>query len=337
MLPARWLEKRKPHWTRLAELVERSHQRGFGTLSHRELQELGLLYRQTATDLATVREDPTSHTLSVYLNELLGRAHNVVYMGRRGGVGRVAQFYAREFPKVFRETFSYTLLAFCIFLAGTVVGGISSLAQPQFSRYILGPQMSDTIEQRKDWTQSIVAIKPLASSGIMTNNLSVAIATFASGILAGLGTLYMMFLNGILMGVILAACWQAGMLKTILTFIVGHGSLELPAIFIAGGAGLLLAKGLLFPGLLPRKASLAEAGAKAVRLFLGVVPLLIVAGIVEGFVSPSSLPWTLKCGLGAALFTLLVAYIALAGPAAQPVAKGSEHHAGQSQSKQRMG
>ncbi len=327
MLPARWLAKRKAHWARLTELVERSHQRGFGSLSHRELQELGLLYRQTATDLATVREDPTSHTLSVYLNELLGRAHNLVYMGRRGGAGRVAQFYAREFPQVFRETFPYTLLAFCVFLAGMVAGGLATLAQPQFSRYFLGPAMSDTIERRIDWTHSIVAIKPLASSGIMTNNLSVAIATFASGILAGIGTLYLMFFNGMQLGVILAACSQVGMLKTILTFVVGHGSLEFPAIFIAGGAGLLLAKGLLFPGLWPRRASLAEAGAKAVRLFLGVVPLLIVAGVVEGFISPSSLPWELKCTLGGALFTLLVAYVTLPGPPLQPTLKKGKQQA----------
>lgn len=327
MLPARWLAKRKPHWARLTELVERSHQRGFESLSHRELQELGLLYRQTATDLASAREDPTSHTLSVYLNELLGRAHNLVYMGRRGGPGRVAQFYAREFPQVFRETFPYTLLAFCVFLAGMVAGGLATLAQAQFSRYFLGPEMSDTIERRVDWTHSIVAIKPLASSGIMTNNLSVAIATFGFGILAGIGTLYMMFFNGMVMGVILAACWQAGMLPKILTFIVGHGSLELPAIFIAGGAGLLIAKGLLFPGLLPRRVSLADAGAKAVRLFLGVVPLLIVAGLVEGFISPSSLSWTLKSALGAALFTLLVAYVTLPGPPLQPGPEKGEQQA----------
>ena len=321
MLPARWLAKRKPHWARLTELVERSHQRGFESLSHRELQELGLLYRQTATDLATVREDPGSHTLSVYLNELLGRAHNLVYMGRRGGAGRIAQFYTREFPQVFRKTFFYTLLAFVVFLAGMVAGGLATFAQPQFSRYFLGAQMSDTIERRVDWTHSIVGLEPRESSRIMTNNLSVAIAAFALGIVAGIGTLYLLFFNGMLMGVILAACWQAGMLSKILTFVVGHGSLELPAIFIAGGAGLLLGKGLLFPGLLPRRASLADAGAKAVRLFLGVIPLLIVAGIVEGFISPSSLSWALKCGLGGALFTLLVAYVTLPGPALEPALK----------------
>lgn len=313
MLPARWLAKRRSFWSRLTELVERAHQRGFASLSHRELQELGLLYRQTATDLATVREDPTSHTLSVYLNQLLGRAHNLVYMGRRGGLGHVVEFYAREFPRVFRESFSYTLLAFAVFLAGLVVGGLTTLGDPAFSRFFLGPHMLDKIERREMWTDSIVGVKPLASSAIMTNNLSVSIAAFAFGITAGIGTLYMMFFNGLLMGVIAMACWQAGMLRQILTFVAGHGSLELPAIFIVGGAGLLLARGLLFPGLLPRRASLAEAGSRAVKLFLGTIPLLVIAGIVEAFISPTSLPDPLKVGVGASLFTLLVAYVSLAG------------------------
>jgi uncharacterized membrane protein SpoIIM required for sporulation len=313
MLPARWLAKRKSHWQRLTELVERAHLHGFASLSHRELQELGLLYRQTATDLATVREDPTSRGLSVYLNQLLGRAHNLMYMGRRGGPGRIAGFYAREFPRVFRETFPYTFLAFALFLAGTVAGVLATLADPAFSRFFLGPAMSDTIERREMWTHSVVAIKPLASSAIMTNNLSVSMAAFALGITAGMGTVYMMFFNGLLMGVITAACWQAGMAKQILTFVAAHGSLELPAVFIAGGAGFLLAHGLLFPGQVSRRASLAEAGGKAVRLFLGTIPLLVIAGIVEGFISPTGLPAALKCAVGASLFTLLVAYVTLAG------------------------
>ena len=121
--------------------------------------------------------------------------------------------------------------------------------------------MSDTIEQRKMWTDSILTVKPLASSAIMTNNLSVSFAIFGSGITAGLGTCYLLTLNGVLFGVILAACWQAGMLAKILGFVVGHGVLELPAIFIAGGAGLLIARGLLFPGLLPRRDSLANVPA----------------------------------------------------------------------------
>jgi len=97
------------------------------------------------------------------------------------------------------------------------------------------------------WTDSIVTIKPLASSAILTNNLSVSFATFALGITAGVGTIYMMLLNGLLIGVIGSACWREGMSLSLWSFVAGHGVLELPAIFIAGGAGLGIARGLLFP------------------------------------------------------------------------------------------
>ncbi len=159
------------------------------------------------------------------------------------------------------------------------------------------------------WTHSVVTVKPLASSGIMTNNLSVSFTTFALGITAGLGTVWMLALNGLLLGVVLGACWQAGMADQLLSFVAPHGVLELPAIFIAGGAGLLLAKGLLFPGLLPRRASLALEGGRAVRLVLGIIPMLIVAGTIEGFVSPSNLPQRLKYVLAAGLFCLLLLYV----------------------------
>ncbi len=83
MISTRWLAKRKPHWQRLEQLVDRSGRRGVAALNHDELQELGLLYRQTASDLATVREDTTSRPFTSYLNQLLARAHNLIYMGKR--------------------------------------------------------------------------------------------------------------------------------------------------------------------------------------------------------------------------------------------------------------
>jgi len=172
------------------------------------------------------------------------------------------------------------------------------------------------------WTHSIVTIKPLASSAILTNNLSVSLATFALGITAGVGTVYMMLVNGLLIGVISAACWREGMNLQLWSFVAAHGILELPAIFIAGGAGLGIARGLLFPGTLPRRESLAQAGARSVRLVLGTIPLLLVAGFVEGFVSPTDLNPAIKFLLSGALGTLLVLYL-LSGTSPQRQAPSS--------------
>ncbi len=319
MLSAHWLSKRKPHWARLMELVDRAAARGVRALNHKELQELGLLYRQTASDLSTVREDPLSQQQARYLNQLLGRAHNIIYMGRRGNPHSVLRFYRETYPQIFRETSSYTVAAFAIFLAGTVFGFLLALHDPSFPRRLLGPHMMDTIERRQMWTHSLVTVKPLASSGIMTNNLSVAFATFALGITAGLGTIWMMALNGLLFGVVTAATWQAGMADQLLSFVAPHGVLELPAIFIAGGAGLLVARGLLFPGTLPRRNSIARAGGQAVRLLLGTIPLLVTAGLIEGFVSPTGIPQAVKYAFSAAVGTLLGLYLFRAArPSTQP-------------------
>jgi uncharacterized membrane protein SpoIIM required for sporulation len=313
MISTRWLEKRKTYWARLELLVDRSNRGGISALDHRELQELGLLYRQTASDLATVREDVTSNQLAFYLNQLLGRAHNLIYMGHKQKISGLVRFYAQTFPQVFRETFRQTFLAFLIFAVAGIATWAVTIHDPSFAHRMLGPQMMDTIERKEMWTQSIVTIKPLAASGIMTNNLAVSFTTFAMGITAGIGTIWMMVTNGMLIGVIGAATWQAGMALQLWSFVAPHGVLELPAIFIAGGAGLEIARGMLFPGLLPRRESLARAGGRAARLVLGIVPILVIAGIIEGFVSPSGIAVPLKFLLATVLFAALTTYLARTG------------------------
>jgi uncharacterized membrane protein SpoIIM required for sporulation len=309
MISTFWLEKRKPYWRRLEILVEQSGRRGVGTLAHSELQELGLLYRQIAADLSTVREDPAGKQLAAYLNQLLGRAHNLVYMGNRSRASDALRFFRETYPRIFRETLPYTMAALVIFLGAATIGLLVSLNDPGFQRYLLGEQMMKTIEGHKMWTHSVVAMKPLASSRIMTNNISVALAAFAGGILAGVGTLYLIFFNGLLLGVVGTACWQAGMSLQLWSFVAPHGVLELPAIFISAGAGLILARGLLFPGLLPRGDSLRQAGQQAVRLLIGVIPILIIAGTIEGFLSPTPIHAWLKLLFGAALFILFIVYL----------------------------
>ena len=111
MISTSWLQKRRPYWARIDELLTRSGRSGVRALSHAELQELALLYRQTASDLATIREDPSSRHLSQYLNQLLGRAHNLVYMGRKSKPIGILRFYRETFPQTFHDTLPYTASA----------------------------------------------------------------------------------------------------------------------------------------------------------------------------------------------------------------------------------
>src|ERR1051326_5720430 len=195
MFSARWVEKRRPHWNRLEQLSGRAAA-GVRVLPHAELRELSLLYRQVAADLATVREDPSGRQMTDYLNRLLGRAHNAIYSGAKPRGKSLLRFYLIEYPQVFRQTFSYTFAAFLLFFVAAVAGLLLVLSDPSFAQQI------ETLARRQMWTHSVVGIRPLAASGIMTNNLSVSFTTFAMGITFGLGTIYMLLFNGFLIGVI---------------------------------------------------------------------------------------------------------------------------------------
>ncbi len=293
-------------------MVEQAGRRGLGALTARELQELGLLYRQVASDLSTLREDPMSQRQAAYLNQLLARAHNLIYMGRRAQPRGVWRFYREVFPQTFRANLPYVEAAVLLFLFGALVGFLAALGNPAFERYFLGP-VAESIERHQMWTRSILSLQPVASTGIMTNNLVVSFTAFATGIIAGLGTVYLMVNNGLLMGMISAACWQAGMNVPLWSFVAPHGVLELPAVFMAGGAGLLLARALLFPGLLPRRDALVFYGGQAVRLMLGVIPILVIAGIIEAFFSPSTAPVIAKFLFALGIAGLLALYLARAG------------------------
>jgi uncharacterized membrane protein SpoIIM required for sporulation len=308
LISTHWIEKRKPYWQKLETLVI-SAGAGVKSLGHGELQELSLLYRQTAADLAAIRQDPSSVHFARYLNQLMARAHNIIYVGHRASPWAILRFFQYEYPRVFRRNAKYCALAVVIFLAGGLAGIALTLQDPDFQLKVLGPRMVQTIQRKEMWTHSIISVKPLASSEIMTNNMTVGFMTYATGIAGGLGTIYMMFFNGLLMGVIGTACGLAGMSLSLWSFVAPHGALELPAIFLAGGAGFKIARGLLFPGMLPRKDSLALAGREATTLVLGTVPILIIAGVIEAFVSPTGLAIPLKFAMSGALFVLLCAYL----------------------------
>lgn len=305
MISNRWIEQRQALWQRLDLLLRQIETSGLKSLSGEELRELGLLYRQTAQDLSAVRADRGSRTQEEYLNQLLARAHNRVYSGKKLEPRQILRFFAVDYPRLFRRLFPWVAAAFLVFLAGGALGALLTFSRPAFMRLILSPEMVASIEHHQMWTQSIVSVKPQASSAIMTNNISVGFSTFAGGMLAGLGTLYLLFYNGLMMGVVGMACAQARMSLNLWSFVAAHGALELPSIFIAGGAGLRLAAGLLFPGIYSRGDALRRAAVESIRLLAGTVPLLIIAGTLEGFLSPTGAPVAVKFLTGGVLLLAL--------------------------------
>ena len=266
---------------------------------------MALLYRQVASDLSVLRQDTTARTYAAHVNQLLARAHHIIYSGRKTSLLTLFRFLRDEYPVIFQRQISYVLASLIVSVAWGVLGASITSVHPEFVHTFASPPMIATMERHEMWTKSVVSVAPMASSAIMTNNLSVSFVTFASGITFGLGTLFYLYVNGMMLGVIGVACHHYGMSLALWSFVAPHGSLELPSIIIAGGAGLRLGHAMLFPGNLRWKESIARGGIEATQLVSGIIPLLVIAGTLEGFFSPSQAPIWLKftvCGL---LFTLL--------------------------------
>jgi len=309
ILSNQWIGKRRPHWDRLSSLLAQSDASGLGQLSRAELQEMALLYRQVAADLSVLRQDSTARTYAVHVNQLLARAHHIIYSGRKTNLRTLFLFLRDEYPAIFQRQIGFVLASLGVSLAWGLLGAALTTARPEFMRHFVGPDMIATMERHEMWTKSVVSIAPMATSAIMTNNLSVSFATFAGGILFGLGTFLALFQNGMMLGVIGAACHQYGMSVSLWSFVAPHGSLELPSILIAGGAGFRLGYAMLFPGALRWKESVARGGIEATRLVSGIIPLLVIAGCLEGFFSPSEAPVWLKFTVGGLLFALLLLWL----------------------------
>ncbi len=315
------MHKRRPYWERLGKLLAQADAGGLGSLTRAELQEAALLYRQMASDLSTLRQDSTARAYTEHVNLLLARAHHIIYSTRGTSFLNLFRYLRDGYPAVFQRNLRYVLLALGVTLAGALFGTVVTLARPQFMRTMLGPGMVATIERHEMWTHSVVAVAPMASSWIMTHNLSVSFIAFAGGVVFGLGALYSMFFNGLLLGVIGVACQQHGMAIDLWSFVAPHGALELPSIILAGAAGFRLGQGVLFPGIYRWRDSVATAGVEASRLVAGIIPLLVIAGTLEGFFSPSDAPVWLKFTVGGILLSSLLLWLFRPLPAAKAAAR----------------
>jgi uncharacterized membrane protein SpoIIM required for sporulation len=237
-------------------------------------------------------------------------------------------FFARDFPALVRREWRALAIALLAAVLPGLWCGLMASADPAFLDAAGAPGLRERLERGELWVYRINPIKPAASSFIMTNNIAVSFSLFAMGLAFGAGTLVGLVNNGIHFGSIAAIVGQTRMAPEFWAFVAPHGALEIPAILLAGSAGLILGGALLFPGDLRRRDALVLRGAVAVRLVLGCVPILVLAGIIEAFVSPlppAVLPLAVKFAAGAALFGLLLLYLLAAGraPGALTAARGA--------------
>lgn len=313
-----FIASRKARWDRLAFLLGRVRRGQLRRLTAAEIEELGVLYRETASDLALARREFPRSDAARYLNALLAQAHPYIYAGRSESGGGVRRFFAVEFPRGFRRSWQLVLLSFLAFFLPAVLSYVLVLTTPAAAPVLVpegARQRIEDVQSSGSWADIPAEESSLAASTIMTNNIRVAILAFGGGILIGLPTLLVLALNGLMLGSVAAVAQQGGVGMELWSFVSPHGWIELTVIFISGGAGLLIGKSILLPGLLSRRDALVAAAREAFVLLLGGAALLVIAGLIEGTVSPSSLPPLVKIALGITTGVALYAYLLLAGRA----------------------
>ncbi len=313
----KFITQRKNVWQRLEDLLRLLDTTTLRKLNREEVRELGHTYRRAAADLAIARAESRDPRLVNYLNSLVIRAHGRIYRADAEGGAALRNFIVRDFPQTVRRTWRYTTLAALVFWVFFTIGFAGTHYDADFSELAgVDPAFRElAIETKTRWWENLNEANQVGASAILTNNIGVTFLAFAYGLLAGVGTLLVMAFNGANTGATLALVYRAGYGNELLTFMVGHGVIELSCIFLAGGAGLLIGGALLWPGDLSRQDALKVRGLDAIRLIAGCAVLLFIAGIIEGFVSPSVLPPFVKFGIGAITGLLLYTYTLTAGHA----------------------
>ena len=311
----RFISDHKDNWQRLEDLLSILETSSIKGLSRIEVREFGELYRRAATDLAIARAETRDLKLINYLNSLVIRAHGKIYRAENQGANLLWNFFAEDFPRAFRRTWRFTVLAFAIFTVFGVASFILCYNDLNFADELGLSDLRFAVQDGNRWWMRLNEANQIGSSEILTNNILVALRAFAFGAFFGIGTIYVLVFNGLHIGGVLGVCYKidANFGNELVTFMVGHGVIELSCIFIAGGAGMLIGYSMINPGDLTRAQALKKNGLEAVRLAIGCAILLVLAGIIEGFLSPSALPAWVKFGTGITTGIAMYAYLLLVG------------------------
>ncbi len=320
----RFVSAERPSWTELERTLDRLELSPGSRMSLAQVREFHRLYERTAADLAKITTFSSEPATRRYLEALVARAYGEIHetRKRRARIVPWAWFF-RTLPQTFRRHLRAFALSVAITVAGCTFGGLAISLDPEakpvlmpFSHLMQDPAKRVAAEEQAT-RDRLAGEKTSFSAFLMTHNIRISILTLALGMTWGLGTVIMLFFNGIMLGAVAVDYIRAGQTSFLLGWLLPHGVIEIPAILIAGQAGLMLAGALIGWGRrIPLKNRLRAVSRDVVTLIFGVGLLLVWAGFIEAFLSQYHepvIPYSVKIAFGLTELLLLVLFLARAG------------------------
>jgi uncharacterized membrane protein SpoIIM required for sporulation len=330
----RFVAQRAPAWRRFEELLNRLDTISVKRFSAAETAEFSRLFRELCFDLSLIRSRDWGRALVSYLNDLVSRGHNAFYSSPPGNFANLLRFLAVGYPRLFRKNIAYFVTAAILFFGSFAATWAVVQNNPSLAARIVDPKYLKAAEDsysehgplanpgtgsrgsgdedRRD-ASSFGDERSIAFGFYVLNNVGIALLCFGRGILLGVGTVYTLLFNGIAIGAVVGYVCAAGHADRLLSFGISHGSFELTAIAVAGGAGLMLGNALIHPGQRTRLESLRIRGLEAIQIAGGAAAMLAVAALIEGFWSPAPIPNVVKYAVGGLLWVVVIVYLATAG------------------------
>lgn len=311
----RFINNNKDNWQRLEDLLGMMDVTSFQGLSRAEVREFGELYRRAATDLAIARAETRDPKLINYLNSLVIRAHGKIYRAESHGANMIWQFFTKELPQTFRKNWKFMAIAAFIEVLFTILGFTLAYNDLGFADAMGLDSVAYAAKTKLYWWQSANEANQITSSFLFTHNIQVSFNAFVLGAFFCLGSFILLAFNGLHFGGVLGICYKIDpdFGNQLATFVVAHGVIETSCIWFAGGAGIMIGYAFINPGDLTRAQALKKKGLEAVRIVIGCAFILVIAGLIEGFISPSSLPPFVKISVGIITGIAMYSYFLLAG------------------------